>query len=172
MCQIQESGWIKFNDFSTVWSRTSNESNHAFISMLRVLPTVEILNIRQKYEIKAGLRGCSFLSVPGRVKRTSDPGLSTRELCFWCPDDQWCHVGLRGRWLHNQKNWKKWWNLWSYLLKRDGNWKFSKALKWILRMPTVLFLNIFAWHHPYKNLEGFKVENWRKNGIFLKSFWS
>ena len=49
---------------------------------LRVLPTVEILNIRQKYEIKACRRGRSFLSVLGRAKRTSVPGLSTRELLF------------------------------------------------------------------------------------------
>ena len=41
---------------------------------LRVLPTVEILNITQKYEIKAHLRGRSFLSVLGRLKRTSVPG--------------------------------------------------------------------------------------------------
>ena len=41
---------------------------------LRVLPTAEFLNIRKKYEIKAHLRGRSFLSVPGRVKRTSVPG--------------------------------------------------------------------------------------------------
>ena len=41
---------------------------------LRVLPTVEILNIRQKCETKAYLTGRRFLSVSGRVKRTLVPG--------------------------------------------------------------------------------------------------
>ena len=41
---------------------------------LRVLPTAEFLNTTKKYEIKAHLRGRSFLSVPRRVKRTSVPG--------------------------------------------------------------------------------------------------
>ena len=90
---------------------------------------------------------------------------------FWCPDDRWRHVRLRGWWLHNRKNTKKWWNWWSELLTRDWTWNFAKVLKWIFRKPFTLFVNILAWHHSYQNLEGFKVENWRKNDIFLKSFW-
>ena len=50
---------------------------------LRVLPTAEFLNTTKKYEIKAHLRGRSFLSVPRRVKRTSVPGLSNREISFF-----------------------------------------------------------------------------------------
>ena len=42
--------------------------------LLRVLPTVEILNIRPKCEIKAYLTGRNFLLVSGRVKRTLVPG--------------------------------------------------------------------------------------------------
>ena len=54
-----------------------------FKTKLRVLPTAEFLNITKKYEIKAHLRGRRFLSVPGRAKRTSVPGLSNREISFF-----------------------------------------------------------------------------------------
>ena len=93
-----------------------------------------------------------------------------RNFYFWCPDDRWRHVRLCGWWLHNRKNAKKWWNWWSELLKRDWTWNFSKVLKWIFRMPFILFSNILAWHHPYQNLVAFKVEIGRKNGIFWKVF--
>ena len=142
------------------------ELSHSIGLFLRELPTLEILNITQKYEIKAHLGGCTFLSVLGRLKRTSVPGLSNREISFFMSG--WPMMSCPTAWavITQSKNWKKLWNLCSELLKRDGTRNLLKALKWVFRTPSVLLSKYFGLTSSLSKSRRVQVENRRKKGIF------